>query len=1153
VRLATVSLVALLLIVFSFLVLLSLHLGAGVDRAVGSPQLVEATTTATLAVPSPGESPTAQPTKAPNSGGGSGTRPTATPKSGGGGGAGGPKPTATAAPKATATPRSRPTATDTPIPAPTDTPAPTATPDIKTIKGPATLTSCGSGCNIPGLGIAGTHGESGSFNTSGRSVTLQGPARLVDGCGGTSCNGYTGNVTLRGRDRGSGQTLNCSGFVRIPKGGSTQLWCTWNLSSPSFVATGNWVGTCSAGCLVFSNPSPLTQHVVRFETGSDCTRAKNTLRSRGTSWANGFISGAQNGRTLAGKSISFRSESCSPGPGASASSFTARNTTVASAFAYFPGDAQVWARQQLDALLPPGYTWQSTTSCTPSTQSWSSNKATLKCQDTGVAVRSGTAAGARPLGVFMSASSTTIGPNAWRDTLRLLDGLLALVVLLLLAPVVLMLTRLGELGRLELRPWALPALIAGSLAIGTLASLVLGRIERLALALAGILALTLAMIGLIALGLTLGSRGVATGLTGPTLQLQGHARDLGGVVVLSWLVLLLTGVPLLVLLARQIWLAAALAVGALAVGLTDLDPLALRVAVGWTLVAALALMGLAALRAKIEQAERLGLARHGPVLRQELRAIVVPALLFGVLATMVTLSVQPLAAFAEGLQRVLALQPASTRLLVQDPTARSVLLPSSTLDTAAPPPTEDAVTARTPVLSYQLLDGPEAWFNPDPVSAGAPPFLIRAFTQFDGRTWRVGSTTAILPAAPAPASSALTPLWHLQVTLAEQPRAFGDAAVPLPVYGQTYRISLAGARVQSSDGQHPEGYSGWQAPAPVPAGTSYELHGLGLAAVHAGTGTLDPKLGAALTQLPDGLAAELQPTALQLIGNVHGDVARAHALLDGMARAYVYDRSARLPAGVRDPLTWFLDGKRGDVEAWTNAYVALGRAAGLPLRVAVGYLAGAWDEEKQAWVVRHQDATVWAQLALPGLGYQDEFPVAPKVLIELPTLVPLHNQNLTPTPAPSDEGGASSSPPAAPPALPDVVATLRTAGTFLLLLLLLLALGVFLVSRLRWWRWLLALPPSVRPLGQMVLRAQAADIGLSAAETPREASTRIAEATGLGADGHQVLHRLGEAYTAYRYGGVRLDRGLTRTAWRLVRRPLLRLAARRRFGRRRSL
>src|SRR5262249_42468111 len=154
--------------------------------------------------------------------------------------------TATAQPQSTATPLPQPT--NTPLP------QPTATPGTRTIRGPATLTSCGSGCDIPGLGIGGNHGESGSFSTSGRNTTLQGPARIQPFCLGPGCTGFRGTVTASGTVVATGQRLSCTGFVDIPPNSSVDIWCTWNISSPSFVAAQGWRGTCnpSAACAIFS-------------------------------------------------------------------------------------------------------------------------------------------------------------------------------------------------------------------------------------------------------------------------------------------------------------------------------------------------------------------------------------------------------------------------------------------------------------------------------------------------------------------------------------------------------------------------------------------------------------------------------------------------------------------------------------------------------------------------------------------------------------------------------------------------------------------------------------------------------------------------------------------------------------------------------------
>jgi hypothetical protein len=68
--------------------------------------------------------------------------------------------------------------------------------------------------------------------------------------------------------------------------------------------------------------------------------------------------------------------------------------------------------------------------------------------------------------------------------------------------------------------------------------------------------------------------------------------------------------------------------------------------------------------------------------------------------------------------------------------------------------------------------------------------------------------------------------------------------------------------------------------------------------------------------------------------------------------------------------------RRGFCEHFAGSFVFLMRAAGIPARVAVGYMGGEVDEKSGFVVVRQYDAHAWAEVWLEGRGWQRVDPTA---------------------------------------------------------------------------------------------------------------------------------------------------------------------------------
>ncbi len=118
-----------------------------------------------------------------------------------------------------------------------------------------------------------------------------------------------------------------------------------------------------------------------------------------------------------------------------------------------------------------------------------------------------------------------------------------------------------------------------------------------------------------------------------------------------------------------------------------------------------------------------------------------------------------------------------------------------------------------------------------------------------------------------------------------------------------------------------------------------------------------PEVRAVLNQITDG-----GDTALQVARKVQ-------AYLRGPTFTYSPELAAQAADGnlSDEPLARFLETKRGYCVQFASAMVMLSRAAGIPARMAEGFLPGSIDGDDR--VVRVSDAHAWPELYFPRLGW----------------------------------------------------------------------------------------------------------------------------------------------------------------------------------------
>ncbi|WFE42713.1 DUF3488 and transglutaminase-like domain-containing protein [Micromonospora sp. WMMD998] len=247
-------------------------------------------------------------------------------------------------------------------------------------------------------------------------------------------------------------------------------------------------------------------------------------------------------------------------------------------------------------------------------------------------------------------------------------------------------------------------------------------------------------------------------------------------------------------------------------------------------------------------------------------------------------------------------------------------------------------------------------------TGGGPPRIrLAVLSDYDGVTWRVGATYRnagrILPAVEPP-PGATTDVVRQEITVADLTGRLLPA-VPTP-------REVGGARVAYDPASgtliRPEGLA---------PGLRYDVSSVRERPDPNLVATADVPAGDAVARVlrvPDGAPEQVRRLATQLAEENGAPYARADAIATFLAEHYRVTADA--PSGHAYPnLTFFLfgprngGGQRGTSEQFAASFAVLGRLAGLPTRVVVGFAPEADGP------VRAADAYAWPEVLFEGVGW----------------------------------------------------------------------------------------------------------------------------------------------------------------------------------------
>jgi hypothetical protein len=121
--------------------------------------------------------------------------------------------------------------------------------------------------------------------------------------------------------------------------------------------------------------------------------------------------------------------------------------------------------------------------------------------------------------------------------------------------------------------------------------------------------------------------------------------------------------------------------------------------------------------------------------------------------------------------------------------------------------------------------------------------------------------------------------------------------------------------------------------------------------------------------LPTEVPERVKALAIQLTEIIITPYDRAVAIEDYL-RTFPYNLDVPIPPAQHDVTDYFLfDLKKGYCDYFATSMVVLARLAGIPARLAIGYVTGTYNLNSKRFSVSEADAHSWAELYFPGIGW----------------------------------------------------------------------------------------------------------------------------------------------------------------------------------------
>jgi transglutaminase-like putative cysteine protease len=168
-----------------------------------------------------------------------------------------------------------------------------------------------------------------------------------------------------------------------------------------------------------------------------------------------------------------------------------------------------------------------------------------------------------------------------------------------------------------------------------------------------------------------------------------------------------------------------------------------------------------------------------------------------------------------------------------------------------------------------------------------------------------------------------------------------------------------------------------------------------IAELRAADPALPPEIEARYLALPDSVPQRVLDLAEAVAGGAETRYDGAKAI-ESYLRAYTYTLDLPPPPSTGDLVDYFLfEQQEGYCDYYASAMVVMGRAVGIPARLASGYAQGSYDPETDRWIVTEKDGHSWVEVYFAGIGWVEFEPTA-----GLPGLDRPGGENLAAAPPP---------------------------------------------------------------------------------------------------------------------------------------------------------
>jgi hypothetical protein len=304
------------------------------------------------------------------------------------------------------------------------------------------------------------------------------------------------------------------------------------------------------------------------------------------------------------------------------------------------------------------------------------------------------------------------------------------------------------------------------------------------------------------------------------------------------------------------------------------------------------------------------------------------------------------------------------------------------------------------------LGGPRNLSEVPVLAIKAPPnaryWRAVVFDKFAGRSWE--NTDGDL--VPFGADSQTLPLFSYQArqlitytvtlmgpSMSTLPMAAQPYWVDQPARASVHFVSIAG---QEASGQLAEantdalvdGISFARSRAPLDAGEGYWANSLITQASEQQlreAGDSYPQwIAGRYLQLPD-ISERVVQLAAEIAAPYDNVYDKATAIERFLRSEIAYNEKIEAPPEDRDPVDYILfELQEAYCDYYATSMAVMVRSLGIPARIVSGYAQGEYDMEKEAYVVRLQDAHTWVEVYFPYYGWVEFEPTAAQPAIARP-------------------------------------------------------------------------------------------------------------------------------------------------------------------------